>query len=288
MPVIPPSSCLIRGDRAHAFRDPAVLYEDGLFHLFCTMVETEDSGDVYMYVVSMTSADLAHWTPPRILTPRDKSLNFSSPGNAVRHGDRWVLCLQTYCRENGEKYGNARCRLWRMDSADLEHWSAPRLLNVQGPDVPSEAAGRMIDPYLIREEKSGLWHCFYKHNGIRCSVSPDLERWEPRGAVSGGENPCIVRQDGRYILFASPKNGISVHVSNDLTHWTDTGTRLTFGQDVWPWARGRLTAGAAIFAGGLWYMFFHGTGPEDESVFFDTYACIGAAWSEDLEHWRWK
>ena len=285
---LPPLSRIIPGDRTHAFRDPAVLYEAGLFYLFCTMVETEADGTVYMYTVRMTSADLTHWSDPLILTPRDRRLNFSSPGNIVRHDGRWVLCLQSYCRENGEKYGNARCRLWRMDSEDLLHWTAPRLLEVQGPDVPSAEAGRMIDPYLIRDEANGIWYCFYKQNGIRCSVSPDLERWTPQGAVSGGENPCIVRQDGRYILFASPANGISVHESTDLRHWRDTGTLLTFGQADWPWARGRLTAGAAVRAEDTWYMFFHGTGPEDESVIFDTYASIGVAWSEDLVHWQWR
>jgi hypothetical protein len=34
-------------------------------------------------------------------------------------------------------------------------------------------------------------------------------------------------------------------------------------------------------------MFFHGSGPEDERVLFDTYASIGIAWSRDLKHWEW-
>lgn len=33
---------------------------------------------------------------------------------------------------------------------------------------------------------------------------------------------------------------------------------------------------------------FHGSGPEDESVYFDTFASIGIAYSRDLVNWRWN
>ena len=56
------SSLLIRGDASHAFRDPAVFYESGLFHLFCTYVETEPSGEIFMYTVQTQSWDLLRWT----------------------------------------------------------------------------------------------------------------------------------------------------------------------------------------------------------------------------------
>lgn len=55
------SSLLICGDACHAFRDPAVICQDGIFHLFCTYVETEASGHIYMYTVVMRSADLLYW-----------------------------------------------------------------------------------------------------------------------------------------------------------------------------------------------------------------------------------
>ena len=80
-----PSSRLIHGDDTHAFRDPAVVYRDGVFHLYCTYVETEDSGDIYMYTIHTCSADLIHWSAPEKLTPRNKALNYSSPGNIVEH-----------------------------------------------------------------------------------------------------------------------------------------------------------------------------------------------------------
>ena len=34
-------------------------------------------------------------------------------------------------------------------------------------------------------------------------------------------------------------------------------------------------------------MVFHGTGPEPEPIKFQTHACIGIAWSDDLKTWKW-
>ena len=64
------------------------------------------------------------------------------------------------------------------------------------------------------------------------------------------------------------------------------------GQEEWLWAKGRITAGFVMEAPwktekGLWIMFFHGSGPKDESVMFDQYASIGIAWSSNLIDWDW-
>jgi predicted GH43/DUF377 family glycosyl hydrolase len=285
------SSLLIRGDETHAFRDPAVIYIDGIFRLYCTLVETESDGSIYMYTVMMKSSDLNNWSAPIKLTPRDQSKNFSSPGNIVYVGDkvidgRWVMCLQTYCRENGEKYGNKNSRIYVTESYDLENWKEPRPLLLKGRDAGLDGCGRMIDPYLIK--KDDIWYCFYKQNGISYSISKDLNEWTFGGRIDGGENPSIVFHDGKYYMFCSPTNGIAVKTSTNLTDWYDEAGLLTFGQDEWVWARGRLTAGAVIRVGDEFLMFFHGTGPENETVVFDTHACIGVAWSCDLINWKWK
>ena len=69
--------------------------------------------------------------------------------------------------------------------------------------------------------------------------------------------------------------------SRDLENWDDVGRPITLGQQDWPWAGGRITAGFVLDlrkdpAVGKYLMFFHGTGPEDESVIFNTHACLGA------------
>ena len=285
------SSRLIPGDDTHAYRDPAVLYRDGVFRLYCTYVETEADGGVYMYTVLMHSTDLVRWSDPIKLTPRDRSLNFSSPGNIVEWEGKYILCLQTYCRENGEKYGNERSRIYTMTSADLEHWEEPAPLMVKG-DMPIADMGRMIDPYLIYDRRHALWNCFYKQNGVSRSTSPDLIRWEYRGSFPGGENVSVIEKDGVYFMFHSPVNGIGVKRSRDLEHWEDVGELLTFGQRDWIWARGRLTAGFVLpyeeNGETVYLMFFHGTGPQDERVCFDNNASIGLAWSYDLVRWNWK
>ena len=285
------SSHILHGDETHAYRDPAVLLIDGTFHIYMTLVETEPDGLVYMYVAYTSTRDLKSFSPIRKLTVRDRSLNFSSPGNIVIHGGKYVMCLQTYCRENGEKYGNERSRLYTMESSDLLNWSDPKPMHVKG-DMPLSQIGRMIDPYLVFDEKTGEWSCFYKQNGVSRSVSRDLCHFEYRGHIDGGENVSILKHGNGYFMYHSPVNGIGVKYSEDLEHWCDVGEPLTFGQSEWEWARGRLTAGVVVETESdgesLYIMFFHGTGPEDESVIFDTHAGLGVAWSYDLKNWMWK
>ena len=290
-----PSPVLFQGNDRVAYRDPAVLYHGGVFHLFFTLVETEDDGRVFLYVATSKSADLLQWSAPRRLTPRDQNLNFSSPGNIISLGGNWVMCLQTYPRPNGEKYGNATARLFTLRSPDLETWEAPRLLKVKGPGVAEAEMGRMIDPYLIEDkEQPGNWWCFYKQNGVSMSVSTDLESWTYSGHAEAGENACVLVDKNEYVLFHSPQNGIGVKRSPDLKQWRDGGI-FFLGQKQWPWAQGRLTAGFALDlrrepAVGKVLLFFHGSGPEDERTFFDNYASIGLAWSDSLDpmnEWNW-
>ncbi len=285
------SSRLIYGDDTHAFRDPTVIHRDGIFHLYCTYVVTEAPGDIYIYTIHTASSDLVHWTEPEKLTPRNKALNYSSPGNVVEFGGQYLMCLQTYPRENGEKYCNEKARVYTMASDDLVHWDEPRLIRVKG-EVPLEDMGCMIDPYFIYDPKTEMWNCFFKQDGVSRSVSADMEHWAYKGHTAGGENVSVIAKDGGYYLFHSPHNGIGVKYSTDLENWQDVGELLTFGQADWEWARGRLTAGFVLpfeeDGETLYLMFFHGTGPEDESVIFDTNANIGLAWSRDLIHWEWR
>ncbi len=286
------SPVLLRGDARTAYRDPAVVYHEGVFHLFYTLVRDEGDGGVWMYTAVSKSKDLKDWTPPRILTPRDRSLNYSSPGNIVRHDGQWVLCLQTYPRPAGEKYGNASARIFTMRSGDLETWSKPDILMVKGPNVPVEKMGRMIDAYLLADkDHPSKWWCFYKQNGCSISWSNDLKTWTYFGRVNAGENACVIVDKGEYVLFHSPANGIGVKRSSDLKTWRDVAL-IALDQKDWPWARGRLTAGFVLDLRsdkrvGKALMFFHASGPEDERTMFDSHASLGIAWSDDLVDWSW-
>jgi len=286
------SPIIFAGDTATAYRDPAAIYHDGLLRLFFTLVRTENDGNPYLYTAVSSSRDLLHWAEPRLLTPRERRLNYSSPGNVVRDGDKWVLCLQTYPRPNGEKYGNQDARLFAMRSPDIEQWGPPELLRVKGAEVPEAEMGRMIDPYLLRDrEEPDKWWCLYKQNGMSMSWSHDLREWTYFGRAEAGENVCVLVEANEYVLFHSPENGIGVKRSPDLLHWRDEGLML-LGQDHWPWARGRLTAGFVLDlrsepAVGRYMLFFHGSGPEDEGTMFDTHASLGLAWSDDLRTWHW-
>ena len=297
-----PSPVIFRGDATTAYRDPAVIYHDGWFRLFFTLVKIEMDGGrpsqpdkrPFSYTAWSKSRDLVTWSEPAIFTPRDQNLNYGSPGNIIRHGDEWVLCLQTYPRPDGEKYGNASARIWTMRSKDLETWGPPELLRVKGPDVPQEKMGRMIDAYLLEDKaEPGKWWCFYKQNGASMSWSRDLKTWTYAGRTPAGENACVIVDGGEYVLFHSPGNGIGVKRSKDLKEWRDEGV-LTLGQKTWPWAQGRLTAGFVLDlrkepAVGKALLFFHGSDfPEnDPRGGFDNFASIGLAWSDDLKTWAW-
>lgn len=288
------SPVLFRGDAATAYRDPAAIYWNGWFHLFFTMVTKDAEGVAYLRVASSKSRDLQNWTLIRFLTPEDTVLNYSSPGNVVRYGDAWVLCMQTYPRPRGEKYADGSARIFTMRSEDLEHWDEPRLLRVKGPQVAREAMGRMIDPFLLQDKDvPGKWYCFFKQNGIGLSFSSDLENWRFFGTTQAGENPCVIVDRNEYVLFHSPSNGIGMKRSADLVHWRDEGVSA-LGQRDWPWAQGRITAGFVLDlrkTPGVEkaLMFFHGSqyAESDSRGGFDNFASIGVAWSDDLQHWDW-
>lgn len=289
------SPIIFRGNGATAYRDPAAIWHDGWFYLYFSLVETEAGGNVFGYTAWSKSRDLGSWTEPKILTPRDRNLNFSSPGNVITVENDWVLCLQTYPRPNGEKYGNDTARIWTMRSGDLENWAAPRLLRVEGPDVPMEEMSRMIDPFLLEDRtEKGKWWCFYKCNGVSWSWSRDLETWTPAGSLrDAGENVCLLVDGDEYVLFHSPETGIGVRRSKDLQTWRDLGV-LKLGADQWPWAKGRLTAAFVLDARRVpgverYVMFFHGSNypEEDRRGGFDTYSSLALAWSSDLTHWDW-
>ncbi len=293
------SPVLLRGDATHAYRDPAVCYHDGEFHLFFTYNPPPDAdGRVYWYTAVSRSRDLARWTEPRLLTPKDQTRNYSSPGNVIRFGDEWVLCLQTYPipgvrQSDPVRFGDATARLFIMRSRNLETWSAPELLQVKGPNVPVEAMGRMIDPYLIEDaSEPGKWWCFFKQNGASRSWSRDLKTWQYEGRFPAGENACVVRDGDDYVLFHSPSNGVGIKRSKDLSDWRDEGL-LTLGQSDWAWAQnGRLTAGFVLDlrrdpAVGKALMFFHASAYPEKSGGFWAHCSIGLAWSDDLKTWTW-
>ena len=286
------SPILFQGDATTAYRDPAAVFHKGMFHLFFTLVRTEPDGMVFSYTAKSTSRDLIRWTPPATFTPRDRRLNYCSPGCVIRFRGEWVLCLSSYPRPNGEKYGNKDSRIWILRSNDLNHWNEPELLRVKGPDVPVEKMGRMIDPYLVEDkDEPGKWWCFYKQNGVSMSWSRDLKQWTYSGHVDAGENACILVDGDEYVLFHSPRNGIGMKRSKDLRQWQDCEL-TTLGQKDWPWGKGRLTAGFVLDLRrepgiGKYLLFFHGSGPEDERTMFDNHASLGLAWSDDLKSWHW-
>lgn len=295
-----PDVRFLYGNDSLAYRDPAVLYENGRFYVFCTMVRAE-SDSIFSYVVQTESEDLVSWTEPRILTARSQRYNFCSPGSVVKYGGEWVMCVCSYPRtdyavDQPIRFGDQTARCYTMKSKDLTSWSVPELLRLKGNDVREEDMGRMIDAYLLEDHNEpGKWWCFYKQNGVSLSYSSDLKNWTYSGHYNAGENVSVI-YDGlteRYIMMHSPSNGLGLKYSKNLLEWTDDETIITLGQKNWEWARGRLTAGALLDCRNVkgiekYLMFFHGSGPLTETEGdMDRHCYLGLAWSDDLIHWQW-
>ncbi|MHC4248602.1 MAG: glycoside hydrolase family protein [Planctomycetota bacterium] len=285
-----------------AVRDPALVVGDGGdggVVIRCFHTSAAPSGERYQLCLDVAeSADLVTWSAPERLTTSE--LNFSSPGNAIRVGDEWVLCVQSYPVEPGRKCGSEESRLWLMRSRDLVRWSAPEPMHPQGCRARWTDSHRQIDPYLIRSDVGDgvRYWCFYKTSGqLGLLVSDDLESWEeasPDRPVLGRdqtpdgktvENPCVVRADGGYAMLFAPcrkGRGIGLAYSDDLVTWRDVHYVEFPSLD---WADNGPTAAMAIDARdelGVWLMAFHGERRGGANAHA---AAIGFAWSEDLEHW---
>ena len=280
-----PHTIFLEGDNHIAYRDPAGHYHDGTFRVFHTQVHREEDGSCYWYLGVTESRDLVNWTEPRILTPRDANLHFCGPGNIIRFGGKWLLCLCSYI-------GTA-ARSFRMESDDLVNWREPEIMMLKGLDVSREEMGRMIDPYFAQDkDEKQKWWCFYKQNGASISYTYDFINWSYFGRVDAGENACVLVDEDEYVLIHSPRNGFGIKRSKDLVNWRDLGL-FTLGQEDWPWAQGRLTASHILDLRdapevGKYVMFFHGASKEGVQE-METHgnACLAIAWGEDLLHWQW-
>lgn len=287
---------IFSGDEKTAYRDPTAVWHDGTLHLYFTVVTAQADRRIFSYVAHSSSRDLRTWTQPVRLTKLDQTLNFSSPGNVIRVGDEWAMCVSSYPRPGyrlGDpvRYGDETARVWLMYSKDLVTWGEPEVMRVKG-EVPVAEMGRMIDPYLIEDaEEPGKWWCFYKQNGASRSWSHDLRNWTPAGSAPAGENVCILREKDGYVMFHSPQDGLGVKRSTDLLTWRDEPP-LVLPRDNWNWAKGRLTAGFVLDARkvpqiGCYVLFFHGSGPKTEPEGdFDRNSSLAMLFSDDLHVWR--
>lgn len=129
------SPIIMMGNDKTGFRDPALVYHEGTFYMYYSLVLTEEDEKIYWYVAYSKSNDLINWTDPEIITPKDQTKNYSSPGNVIRYNDEWVLCMQSYVmpgytRKDPLRFGNKDSRVWITRSKDLENWSEPEMLEV--------------------------------------------------------------------------------------------------------------------------------------------------------------
>jgi hypothetical protein len=291
------SPIIMMGNDKTGFRDPALVYHEGTFYMYYSLVLTEEDEKIYWYTAYSKSNDLINWTDPEIITPKDQSKNYCSPGNVIRYNDEWVLCMQSYVmpgytRKDPLRFGNQDSRIWITRSKDLENWSEPEMLEVKGKGVDP---GHMIDAYLVEDkDEKGKWWCFYKQKGASYSYSYDLINWTYFGHVESGENVCVWVENNEYYMMNSPEEGLNILKSKDLKTWVDVDRHNNLGQKEWgDWAGQRVTAGFVLDLRneptvGKYLLFFHGQGPAPKNnEIINSGTDIGIAWSNDLINWAW-
>lgn len=251
---------IFHGNEKTAYRDPTCFYYNGEYHLFFTVSEKEN-GYMYNRVSHSVSTDLITFSEPTAITEKDKCKNFCSPGNVIRYGDEYCICVSSYPMPL--PYAERPCaddtaRLFFIKTKDFKSFSQPERIFPKGHSCTNE--GRMIDPFVFKHGEEYL--LFFKQNGVSMSRSRDLKNWEFIGHTDGGENACVIEDADRYILIHSPHNGIGIKESHDLKTWTDIGT-YTLDQENWSFASGRLTAAFATPAHTdcdyKYIVFFHGS-----------------------------
>ncbi|MEM7110322.1 MAG: hypothetical protein AAF519_18995, partial [Bacteroidota bacterium] len=293
---------ILMGDDKHGFRDPALIRHNGMYYMYYSFVKTEEQGRIYWYLGMSKSEDLVHWSDPKIITEKDQTKNFASPGNIIRWKDHWVICMQTYVmpgytRDDPLRFGNKDCRIWIMRSFDLENWSEPEMLEVKGPGVDP---GQMIDVYLQEDkDEKGKWWAFFKQrqkgeSAANYSYSYDLKNWTYQGFVEAGENVCVWVEDDTYYMLHSPEKGMGLLTSKNLKKWKPFFEEEILGQEEWgDWCGQRVTAGFVLDlrddpAVGKYLMFFHGQGPAPKTTeIINSGTDMAIAWSDDLVTWEW-
>jgi len=272
-------------------RDPALVFNNGVFHCFHTVVENK-GGRFKLYLDVTRSENLVEWSEPERLTTSE--LGFSSPGNVIIHNGEWVMCVQSYPVPVGENYAGEDARLWLMKSPDLYSWSEPQVMVKDGCRVKWTESRRQIDPFIV--ERYGEYFCFYKTSGsLGLLISKNMNNWREaspeKAALSSWdtpdgvtvENPCVVKDGDEYVLFFSPcreGRGIGTARSTDLIEWFDV-EYIDF--PYLDWADGGPSAAMVLDTRkelGGWLMAFHGEiqGPHG--------AALGLAWSDDLLFWH--
>jgi hypothetical protein len=251
---------IFEGNEKIAYRDPACYYCGGEYHLFFTVSEKEN-GYMFNYVAHSVSSDLKSFSEPTIITEKDCSKNFCSPGNVIEHNGEYLISVTSYPMPlpySERFYADETARLFFIRTKDFKTFSSPERIFPKGRDCANE--GRMIDPFVFGE--GGEYLLFFKQNGVSVSRSRDLENWTYMGNIEGGENACIIKDGERYLLIHSPENGIGIKESSDLLEWRDVGL-YTLGQEHWDFASGRLTAAFAIPTNDphpyKYIVFFHGS-----------------------------
>ena len=272
-------------------RDPALVYHDETFHCFHSAgVYNKFKYQFYLHVTR--SKDLVNWTRSELVI--DSKAGFSSPGNAIKVGNRWVLCMQTYPIPRFTQFASQKARLWLVESEDLIHWGEPYMLSPGGCDANWTRSKRQIDPFIVVHD--GKYWCFYKtHGNLGLLVSDNLKDWEeacPDYPVlsrkqtpdnSTIENPSILRKGNRFLMFFSPcrpGRGIGIAESEDLLVW-DNIHYLKFPSQGW--APGGPTAPFVLDSReimGKYLMAYHGDIKQPHA------AALGLAWSDDLENWH--
>lgn len=272
-------------------RDPAVIIKDNLAYLFFTLF---DPVKTTWHIAMVTTKDFVKFSPVSIVSPE----GYASPGNIIRHGNKWVLCYQQY-----RSFPHYICLSY---SENLTDWTVPKKIFNTNSENSWNSDGRVIDPYIVQH--GGTFYCFYTgstrllsngagHNIFGLAVSTDLVHWQDKTAKrplfsvehdweepDGNENNCVVydKSKRKWVMLYSASlvhQKIAYCESKDLINWEG---RTLCNVPVFPSSSLRFGA-PFIIEGlseeGLWTMIYQG-----ESK--DGHVSLLLLQSPDLINWR--
>ena len=188
------------GKPDYTFWAPEVIYTDGLYHMFLTVVEgTFGDWNHPRHILHLTSKDLLHWKPLAYVNlPSERTI------------DACVFKLADGTWRFWYKNEAAGSRIWYSDSKDLVHWTA------KGIAIKNNSG----EGPVVFQWKGAYWMLEDTAPGLSAFRSSDLENWtrqpdkllltpgtQPTDRMEGKHPDVVVDGTGRAWLFYFTQQG---------------------------------------------------------------------------------